>query len=154
MASGARSVRVVGVGNPSRGDDGVGPAVAAAVASRAHPAIDVRVSHSDPSRLMERWGSADTVVLIDAMVDRAGPGTVKIVDAGAGPLPAEFESISSHGMGIPATVELARSLGRLPERLIVVGVVGKDFEGVGLSPQVEDAIADAAEAVMEVVANA
>ncbi len=150
----ADGVRVVGVGNPSRGDDGVGPAVAAEVAARLDPAIDVVVSTADPSRLIERWGSAGTVVLIDAMVDDVAPGTVMVFDASVDPLPADLESISSHGMGIPATVELARSLGRLPEHLVVVGVAGQDFEGTGLTSEVAGAVEDAVRAVMEVVENA
>ena len=150
----ADSVRVVGVGNPGRGDDGVGPAVAAEVAARLDPAIDVVVSTADPSRLIERWGSAGTVVLIDAMVDDVTPGTVMVFDASVDPLPADLESISSHGMGIPATVELARSLGRLPEHLVVVGVAGQDFEGTELTSEVAGAVEDAVRAVMEVVENA
>lgn len=153
MAS-ARDVRVVGVGNPSRGDDGVGPAVAAEVAARLDPAIDVVVSTADPSRLIERWGSAGTVVLIDAMVDDVAPGTVAVFDASVDPLPIDLESISSHGMGIPATVELARSLGRLPEHLVVVGVAGQDFEGTELTSEVAGAVEEAVRAVMEVVENA
>ncbi len=150
----ADGVRVVGVGNPSRGDDGVGPTVAAEVAARLDPAIDVVVSTADPSRLIERWGSAGTVVLIDAMVEDVAPGTVMVFDASVDPLPTDLESISSHGMGIPATVELARSLGRLPEHLVVVGVTGQDFEGTELTSEVAGAVEDAVRAVMEVVENA
>ena len=148
MASG---VRVIGVGNTARGDDGVGPAVAAAVAARV-PAVDVKVSTADPSRLIEQWGSAETVVLVDAMV--GDWGRIAVFDATAGPLPAGFDAISSHGFGVPAAVELARSLGRLPDHLMVIGVAGGDFEGVGLSPLVEDAVEDAVQAVMEVVEHA
>lgn len=151
---GTRAVRVVGVGNPSRGDDGVGPAVAAEVAARVGPTVDVVVSTADPSRLIERWGSADTVVLIDAMVDDVPSGTVAVFDATVEPLPADLESVSSHGMGISATVELARSLGRLPKRLVVVGVAGRDFERIGLTQEVEGAVEDAVRAVMEVVEHA
>jgi hydrogenase maturation protease len=144
-------VRVIGVGNTARGDDGVGPAVAAAVSASA-PGVDVTVSTADPSRLIERWGSAETVVLIDAMV--GDPGRIAMFDATDEPLPAGFDSISSHGFGVPAAVELARSLGRLPNHLVVIGVAGGDFEGAGLSPIVADAVEDAVQAVMEVLENA
>ncbi len=150
----ADSVRVVGVGNPSRGDDGIGPAVAAEVAIRVDSSVDVVVSTSDPHSLIERWGSADTVVLVDAMVHGGPPGTVTVFDAALGPLPADIESVSSHGMGIPAAVELARSLGRLPEHLVVVGVAGREFEGIGMTREVRGAVEDAVRAVMEVVEHA
>jgi len=147
-------VRVIGVGNPTRGDDGVGPVVAAAVAGAVDPEVDVIVSTADPSRLIERWESAESVVLVDAMADCAVPGRIAVFDATDEPLPADFDVISSHGFGVPAAVELARSLGRLPKHLVVVGIAGSEFEGVGLSPVVEDAIADAVQAVMEVVEHA
>jgi hydrogenase maturation protease len=148
-----RGVRVIGVGNTSRGDDGVGPAVATAVAASA-PAVDVMVSTADPSRLIERWESAETVVLVDAMVGGSAPDRIAVFDATDEPLPADFDAISSHGFGVPAAVELARSLGKLPDHLVVIGVTGYDFEGIGLSPIVEDAVGDAVQAVMEVVENA
>lgn len=146
-------VRVIGVGNSARGDDGVGPAVAAAVAACA-PAVDVMVSTADPSRLIERWRSAETVVLVDAMVDDSAPGRIAVLDATDEPLPAEFDAISSHGFGVPAAIELARSLGCLPNHLVVIGIAGDDFEGVGLSPTVEGAVGDAVQAVMEVIEHA
>lgn len=151
MSSG---VRVIGVGNPNRGDDGIGPAVAAAVAGMVDPEVDVIVSTADPSRLIERWESAESVVLVDAMADRAAPGRIAVFDATDEPLPSDFDAISSHGFGVPAAVELARSLGRLPNRLVVVGIAGSEFEGSGLSPMVEAVITDAVQVVMEVVGHA
>ncbi len=88
------------------------------------------------------------------MADCATPGRIAVFDATDEPLPSGFDAISSHGFGVPAAVELARSLGRLPKQLVVVGIAGSEFEGIGLSPVVEDAIADAVQAVMEVVEHA
>jgi hydrogenase maturation protease len=150
----ASDVTVIGVGNTSRGDDGIGPAVAAAVARRANPTVDVRISTSDPSRLIERWGSAETVIIVDAMLDDSEPGTVAVFDATRDPLPAELDALSSHGMGVSATVELARAMGRLPHRLIVVGVSGDSFEGTGLTRSVEHAVEDAVQRVMEAIEDA
>jgi len=152
MAAGV--VRVIGVGNPDRGDDAIGPTVATELAARVQPEVEVVVCTADPSQLIDRWASADTVVLIDAVVDEAPPGDVRVFDAGTDPLPTDVATLSSHGMGIPGAVELARSLERLPERLFVVGVSAREFEGVGLSPEVEGAIERAVQAVMEVVGHA
>lgn len=151
MASG---VMVIGVGNASRGDDGIGPAVAVAVARRANPTVDVRVSTSDPSRLIERWGSAETVIIVDAMVGDSEPGSVAVFDASLDPLPAELDALSSHGMGVSATVELARAMGRLPRRLLVVAVSGESFEGTGMTPPVEHAVDEALRRVMEAIEDA
>jgi hydrogenase maturation protease len=123
------------------------------VASGA-PAVDVMVSTAEPSWLMERWSSVETVVLVDAILDDSAPGRIVTFDATDEPLPAEFDALSSHGFGVPAAIELARSLGSLPDHLVVIGIAGDNFEGVGLSPMVEGAVGDAVQAVMEVIEHA
>jgi hydrogenase maturation protease len=48
--------------------------------------------------------------------------------------------LSSHGLGVLEAIELGRVLGMLPDRLVVYGIVGRDFQhGQGLSPEVEHA---------------
>jgi hypothetical protein len=47
--AGIDAALVVGIGNPLRGDDRVGPAVAALVRARAHPGVQVAEVHADPS---------------------------------------------------------------------------------------------------------
>lgn len=49
-------------------------------------------------------------------------------------------TISSHGLGVLEVMELGRTLGVLPERLVIYGIVGRAFDpGQGLSPEVERA---------------
>ena len=147
------AVRVIGVGNPDRGDDGVGPAVAARVAE-VMSAADVMVSVAEPTHLIEAWNGAGSVVMIDAVVDGSPPGTVRVFDASAGELPIDVGATSSHGMGVGAAVALGRVLGRLPERVMVVGVSVGRLDGSGLSDSVERAVPGATHAVLEVMARA
>ena len=51
----ADTTRVIGVGNPDRGDDAIGPMVAARLAARVGPDLEIVVSTADPSRLIDRW---------------------------------------------------------------------------------------------------
>ena len=54
---------------------------------------------------------------------------------------ALFGSSSTHALGLAEAIEIARSLGRLPTRVRVVGIEGARFDfGRGLSPEVEDAV--------------
>jgi hydrogenase maturation protease len=51
----------------------------------------------------------------------------------------------THAFSVAEVVEMARTLGHLPQRLIVYGIEGKDFEsGLGLSPDIETAAEEAA----------
>lgn len=147
-------IRVIGIGNPDRGDDGVGPVVAAAVAARVGPATEVTASTSDPSRLIERWAGADSVILIDAIVDGTEPGTIRVIDGRSEIVPDDAGALSSHGMGVGAAVSLSRSLGSLPDRVTVVGISASAFEGSGLSDPVEQAVERATDIVMEMVQHA
>jgi hydrogenase maturation protease len=64
------------------------------------------------------------------------------IDALTASLPQSFGS-STHHFGLADTLELARSLGKLPGRLVVYGIEGGSFAaGPGLGQPV-DAAADA-----------
>ena len=138
MGEGERaSVLVIGVGNPDRGDDGAGPQVAARIRKRGLQAID---HTGDGLALIELWEGHSAVVIVDAMVTGAAPGTVRRFDAAAGPLPREAFAVSSHAFGLAEAVETARALGRLPATVIVYGIEGGSFTlGAGLSGRVERA---------------
>jgi hydrogenase maturation protease len=57
------------------------------------------------------------------------------------PVPVGLLSTSTHSVGVAETVELARSLGRLPTRLLIYGIEGaKVGLGEGLSREVERAV--------------
>ena len=75
-------------------------------------------------------------------------------DVGSDTFPPAFPSSSSHGLGLADAVALGKALGRLPNHLVVIGVEGATFEGVGLSPQVSDAVDAAVGAVLEVMSHA
>jgi hydrogenase maturation protease len=64
-------------------------------------------------------------------------------------LPIAFAPSSSHALGVAETVELARSLGRLPRCLLAYFVEGEQFEtGTPLSPVIAAAVEDVAERVL------
>jgi hydrogenase maturation protease len=141
------STLVVGLGNPDRGDDGVGPAVAERVRELRLPDVEVLVEDS-PASLPDVWEDADIVVVVDAVQSGRPAGSVTTIDATDEPLPPWDGSGGTHGFGLSATVELARALETLPRRLVVIGVEGSSFTvGAPLSPAVADALADAVDAV-------
>lgn len=148
----AERALVIGVGNPLRGDDGVGLAVAAELA--ADRGLRVVESDGEPVSLIGLWDGAATVVVVDAVSSGADPGTVITVPAER-EIPAALFRHSTHLFGVADAIELSRALGRLPGRLVVVGVEGGDFTpGAGLSPPVAAAVCGAADRVREVAGRA
>jgi hydrogenase maturation protease len=141
---------VVGIGNPGRGDDGAGPAVADRVAALALPGVRV-IRVAEPARLLEDWQGEEDVVVVDAVRTSAEAVTVFEVDGRS--LPGGG-AVSSHGMGLAEVVELARALGRLPGRLRVIGVPGHRFgHGEPLSSRAAVAVGEAVRAVQAAVAE-
>ncbi len=136
---------VIGIGNPLRRDDGIGPAVAAGLAGHDLPGTRVLTCAAEPTALLDAWEGAALAVLIDAVAgDRPGRvRTCSLVDL------AEAAPVSSHDLGLRQAYELGRVLGRAPESVIVVTVdVADTGHGQGLSPAVAAALPDAVCAVV------
>ena len=134
---------VVCVGNTARSDDAVGPLIAEML-SRTPLSIPVHLSNGEPGELLDLWRHLDRVVLVDAVVTgRSEPGTVHVLNASAQPLPVVSHA-SSHGIGVPESIELARSLHQLPTDVRLVGIEAGSLEpGSELTPAVRAAIPDA-----------
>jgi len=111
---------VIGLGNAARGDDAAG-----LLAARALGGVELE---RDPSALVELLDGAPSATILDAVSSGAAPGTVHRFDVSAEPLPASVRrATSTHALGLAEAIELARTLGRLPERVIVYGIEGRSF---------------------------
>jgi hydrogenase maturation protease len=121
--AGPRQARILvaGIGNIFLGDDGFGVAVAQRLAGKAWPhGVDVRdfgIRGMDLAYAMQ--GNYDAVLFIDAAPQGDAPGTLFVIDAAVdadGPM-----SIDTHGMDPVKVLALARGLGRVPPRVLVLG---------------------------------
>ncbi len=142
-------MRVIGIGNPLRGDDAAGLLVARRVREIAPAQVEVIELEGEPARLIDAWQGADIAVVVDAVSSGAAAGELMRFDAGEDPLPASVGAPSTHALGLGDAVEIARALGRLPRRLIVFGIEAAEFTpGSAPSGPVASAIGPAAEAVL------
>ena len=106
----------------------------------ALPGVTVLEQSGEGVALMEAWGDADQVIVVDAVSSGSEPGTVHRFEATGQPLPALFTGHSTHAFGLAEAIELARQLDRLPDQLVVYGIEGRSFEfDHELSPEVEEA---------------
>jgi hydrogenase maturation protease len=130
-----RAVVVIGVGNEFRHDDGVGIEVARRMLCEiGGEPIDVKQIQEGPIVLLDAWHGRPAAVVVDTMRSGAGPGTIRRFDASHDPLPSREGASSTHAVGVGEAIELARTLGQLPARLIVYAVEGRRFDaGLGLS---------------------
>lgn len=137
---------VLGIGNPDRGDDGAGRAVARRLRGALPEGVRVAEADGEAADLVARLEGTEAAFLVDACVSGAPAGTVRRLDAGRAPLPPDAFGLSSHGSGPAQAVELARALGALPARCVVYAIEGASFApGAPLHPSVAEAVAAVAE---------
>jgi hydrogenase maturation protease len=124
---------VIGCGNAQRGDDGAG--IMAANGLRLL-GVSAQICCGEPSRLIEMWREADDVIVIDAVITGALPGSLHVWD-GWRPLKLGKSPGSTHGFGLAEAIELSRTLGSLPGNIRVFGIeAGSCALGSEVSPSV------------------
>ncbi len=131
---------LIGVGNTYRRDDGIGPAIAAAISKHDLPGVTVLTSDGEPSRLLDAWSGARLAVVVDAVRGGSGvPGTIHrhCLPGGQGHGWTSGGAASTHGLGVEEAILLGQAMDRLPERLVVFAVEAADTAyGPGLSEAV------------------
>lgn len=135
-------VTIIGLGSPW-GDDRVGWCVADALSERLGPA-QARVLKLDRpgSALLDRIAGRHRVILVDAAVTGAAPGSLHVVPLAE--LAAGSTAASSHGFGLADALNLGRNLGMLPPEMdiYIVSIDPADTHRTGcdLSPPVAAAV--------------
>lgn len=102
-------MRVIGIGQPSAGDDGAGIAVARALREHPVPAGVEIHEITDTTRLVELLEGIRRAILIDAVVGGRAPGALLCLT------PEELDGqhvtpLSSHGVSVGQLIQLARTL--------------------------------------------
>lgn len=140
---------VLGLGNPLCGDDGLGVAAVEELGRRyqAPPGALFLDGGTLGLSLLPFLEDAEEAILVDAVRDDAPPGTLVRL-SGAEVRPAVESKLSVHQVGVADLVGAADLLGRLPRRLVLLGLVPASLElGVGLSPEVAPRLGALVEAV-------
>jgi len=131
---------IIGIGNEFRGDDAVGICVARRLATLRLPKIHIIEQPGEGTDLIEALKTAEYVYMVDAVSSQGLVGSIYRFEAQKQALPAQFFGVSSHAFGVAEAIEIARNLGQLPQKLVVYGIEGNNFEtGSSISPAVGQA---------------
>ena len=150
MKSSEVDLLVIGIGNEYRRDDAVGLIVVRRLREKNLDHVKILEISGEGAALIEARKNAKRVILIDAVQSGAQPGTIFRFEAHQQPIPTKFFRYSTHAFSVAEAIELARTLGGLPPKLIVYGIEGKNFEvGMGLSSEVEQAAHSVCEQVLQ-----
>lgn len=139
---------IIGIGQPWRGDDTAGLEALTLLADLA-PRVDLQSHHGEGLGLIALWEGRRRVIVIDAALSGAAPGTLfrlTAADVLHGGAPG-FRG-SSHVVGLTEAIGTANALGRLPATMIVHAIEGSHFSlGAPLSAPVDAALDALAQAV-------
>jgi hydrogenase maturation protease len=158
MESKRSRMLVVGLGNPTLGDDGVGWKVAEELKRQLPPDLPVEVDCLSLGgvSLMEHLIGYDCAILIDAFALEEPIGSILILKLGDLPNYSAFHTASAHDIPLQKAIEMGKSMGaQLPDDVTVVGIATKrlcDFSRE-LSPPVAEAVPQAAKFALDLLSE-
>jgi hydrogenase maturation protease len=133
-----RRILVVGLGNPYRGDDGIGIRAAEEFeAMNQDPTVEVMAAQELLPELAEIISHIDLLVFLDA---RAGgvPGSIEVSEV----KPPELGSgVFLHTLTMETLLSTARALFGHAPKAVLISLAGESFEFAShLSPEIEAAL--------------
>jgi hydrogenase maturation protease len=144
-------LRIVGIGSP-HGDDQVGWRLVHELSNLEQPGFSAHAV-SSPIDLLDRMDDCDALIVIDACDAGHPPGTVFVRE-----WPAVLEGerqTSSHALGVDSTLHLAKSLGKLPPRVLLFGVQASRCEpSDDMSPALRESWSDIVAQLHELISGA
>ncbi len=146
MGKNKKETLILGVGNPLRRDDGIGPEVIRWFTESStkknnsyNLPSDVNLINggTDGLGLIEYLKDYNKIIIIDAVEMGLPPGTIKVFTPDEAVISINTDSLSTHGFGIAELIKLAKELDINPE-LVIVGVQPGDLSyGENLSATVK-----------------
>jgi hydrogenase maturation protease len=116
-------MKIIAVGNPFYGDDGIGAAVLEEIRRADHfPGADLVDVHTDALALLDHLTPWDRTVVVDAAYMGLTPGTAVGFRPDEVRMKIRSDHLSLHGFGLAEAFDLAEGLGRMPADVLIVGV--------------------------------
>ena len=132
-------IRIIGLGNPMRNDDGIGPAVIQELLRNGFDdnLIDYGI---DAFSVLQNLLHDETIIIVDCADMGLAPGSIRTFSVDQARLNKIDRFVSLHGYRFAEIYNLARKMGANP-RCIVVGVQPASLGfNDKLSPEVQKAV--------------
>ncbi len=143
-------LKILGIGNTLRGDDGIGPHIIDELKKKNLPdSIQLFDIGSDAFSIIDHFEKEEPVLVIDCAQMGKEPGEIVKFDVKDENLPILDKAISIHGFGFADVYKMANSLYDNVQ-CIIIGVQPKSLEfNTGLSEEVKNKIPSIIKMVME-----
>jgi len=147
-------VVILGVGNILHSDDGIGIKILKYLDSQYEFPEDVSLVDGGTvgAQLDTSIVNKDWVIIIDALDVKGDPGEVKLLSGDAFINRPSATKMSPHQVGFLDLVQMMRMEGTEPKQLDLIGVIPANTDnGIELTPEVENAMDDAIERLLEIL---
>lgn len=140
---------IIGYGNRSRRDDGVGWFVIEKLAALNLPGVELEIGQQLEIESAETISRYDAVIFVDAAIPEAPEAIQRTVIA------PQFQSHAVAHYLTPADVlSLCQTLYHREPKATLFSIRGRDFNfGTTLSPEVEQAARDVVKQIVEIIRN-
>jgi hydrogenase maturation protease len=145
-------IAIIGLGNYLRGDEGVGIHAVEKLRGMPWPdTVEIIDGGTPGAALIHLIEDRRLVILIDCADFGGKPGEIEVFDPDR-LRREEREEISLHAADLLTSLELARRVGRYPQKAIIIGIQPKSISpGVSLSPELLGALDNIPDMVQEVI---
>jgi len=144
-------VLILGLGNPLRGDDGIGPAVIEALRQlELPPEVELMDGGTAGLALLTAISGRQHLLVVDAAEMDRPPGAVVVFRPEAVSLEKVEFALSPHQLGLAEVLEVAGRLELSPQTVKIFAVQPDRLDwGQGLSPAVRKSLSQVVSAIWE-----
>jgi hydrogenase maturation protease len=145
----ANKILILGVGNPFRRDDGIGPAIIGRLKLEwglpepgrlRESNVDLLDGGIDGLSLIDYIEGYEKVLVVDAVNMGMAPGEVRMFSPEEVKLTIKADALSTHGFGLAEVIALMEKL-EMKTDIRIIGIQAKDVTfGEGMSPEVSSKI--------------
>ena len=133
-------ILVIGVGNPFRGDDGIGSAIIKILRTENSPDFVLVDGGTDGLALLDQLAEYKKAIIIDAVQMLEAPGVVRLFVPEEARIKIKSDVLSTHGFGLAEMLKLADEL-NIKTKIKIIGIQPKSIDfGEGLSDEIKNQI--------------
>lgn len=147
---------IAGIGNVLLGDDGVGPYAVRILEAQYSFQSNVEIADlgTPALDLTHRIVGLESLILIDSVAADDAPGTVIVYRKEDILRHMPAQRLDPHSPALSECLMAADMLGTSPEHVLLVGIVGENYEPSGeLSANVRESLPQALQAVLQELAD-
>lgn len=142
-------VKIISVGNPLYGDDGIGKAVLEELMqSNSIPSASYYDAATDALSILDEFEFDGLNIIVDAAKMGKNPGTVAHFTSDEARTIIQWDHLSLHGFGLAETFALAKQLDKLPSKVMVIGI---EPENIGIQEGISESVLNTIPEVINII---